>query len=134
MQLRVTQGVEDGEQDQARRAEQREHDGQAGQHLLTGGGVGHEAAAVPQPAIGAEGHVQQDGGDDAAGDEERLELGGADVADVRDLLAVIHGGITLPMRVDDPVQQQTQKGAEPDEAGEDGSDLLILTGVSRFGC
>lgn len=74
MQLWVTQRVENGQEDQARRTDERKHDRQAGEDLLTGGRVRYEAPAVPQPAVGAEGDVQEDGRHHAAGDEQRLEL------------------------------------------------------------
>ena len=47
---------------------------------------------MPQPALREEGEVEEDGGDDAAGDEERFEAVGARVGDVGYRLARIHRG------------------------------------------
>lgn len=79
VQARVAVGVEDGEEDEARRAHEGPGDGQAREDLLARGGVGDQAAAVAQPAVRQEGGVEEDGGQDAAGYEERLELARADV-------------------------------------------------------
>ena len=48
---------------------------------------------MAQPAVGAKRHVQQQRGEHAARDEERLEVGRAHVADVGDVLALGHGGV-----------------------------------------
>lgn len=59
---------------------------------------------MSQPPVGAEGQIQEDGRHNAAGDEQRFELSGANVADVGDLLPTVHRGIALAVRVDNPVQ------------------------------
>lgn len=61
MQLRVVIGIEDGQQNQARRADQREQHRQGEQDLLEDGDVGYQAAAVPEPALRHERQVQGDG-------------------------------------------------------------------------
>lgn len=114
MQLGVAEGVEDGEEDEACCADDGEEDCQAREDLFSQGGVGHEAALVAQPAVGQEGDVEEDGGEDAARDEERLELLGADVADVGDRLAGLHGGVAGAVLVDAPPDQEAEEGAEPD--------------------
>lgn len=124
MQARVAGRVKDGQQDEAGGADDGEDDGQARQDLLAEGGVGDEAAAVAQDAVGEEGQVQENGGEAAAGDEERLELGGADVADVGDALAVLHGAVDLAARVDVPVDQEGEQRGQPEDAGYDGQDLF----------
>lgn len=123
VQLGVAEGVEDGQQDQAGGADEGEEDGEPAEDLLGGGGVGDEAAAVPQPAVGGEGRVEQDGGNDAAGDEEGLEAGGADVADVGNVLRLAHGGIVSPLLIHDPEDEQAEQGGEPHDPGYDGKDL-----------
>lgn len=133
MQPGVAGRVEDGQQDQADGADDGEEDGEAREHLLTHGRVGHEAALMAQPAVGAERDVEEDGGDDAAGDEERLEPAGADVADVGDALPRCHGGVVLAAPVDDPVQQQAEERAEPDDAGDDGEDLRPVSEEASSG-
>ena len=84
MQLRVSQGVKDGQQNETGCADGGKGDGEPGEDLLRESGVGHEPAPVPQPAVREEGDVEEDGGDGAAGDEERLQLLRAHVADVCD--------------------------------------------------
>lgn len=103
VQARVAVRVEDGQQDEAHGADERPEDGQPGQDLLARRRVGHQAAAVAQPAVREERGVEEDGGEHAAGDEERLELPGAHVRDVGDRLAVGHGRVDLGVGVDDPV-------------------------------
>lgn len=119
MQRGVAVGVEDGQQDKTGGADNGEDNRQAEQDLLADGDVGDQTAAVSQPALRDKGQVQEDGDDAGAGDEERLELLGADVADVRDVLAGVHGRVVRAVRVDDPVQQEPKQHAEPDEARDD---------------
>lgn len=76
---RVAGCVEDAQADEADGADQGPEYGEARQDLLAQGGVGNKTAAVAKPTVGEEGGVEEDGGDDAAGYEERLELAGADV-------------------------------------------------------
>lgn len=83
---------------------------------------------MTQPALGEEGQVEGDGGEDAARDEEGLELLGANVADIGEGLARPDRRVALPVGVDDPVEEHAQEHAEPDEAGEDGEPLEIGIG------
>jgi hypothetical protein len=48
---------------------------------------------VAQPAVGAKRDIEEQRGEHAARDEERLEVGRAHVADVGDVLALGHGGV-----------------------------------------
>lgn len=118
----VAVGVKDAETDEADGADDGEEDCEAVENLLADGGVGHEAALVAEPAVGKEGEVEEDGGEDAAGDEEGLEVVGADVADVGDGLGRRHGGVDCAVGVDDPVEEHAEEHAEPDEARYDGED------------
>jgi len=79
---------------------------------------------VAEPAVGAEGGIEEERGDDAADDEERLQVRGADVADVGDGSGVGHGGVVRPVGIDGPVDEQAEEHAEPDEARDDGYDLV----------
>lgn len=58
---------------------------------------------MPEPALREEGQVEGDDGDGGAGDEERLQVAGANVADIRDGGVVGHGRVVRAVRVDDPV-------------------------------
>ena len=113
----VPRRVKHTQQDQARGAGDGTRDGQAGQDLLGRRGVGRQAALVAQVAVGAERKVEEDGGQDTACDEQRLEVGRADVADVGDALVVGHGRVVDLVGCYDPVQEKAQEGGEPDEAG-----------------
>lgn len=75
----VARCVEDAEADEADGAYQRPEDGEAREDFFAEGGVGDETALVTEPSVGEEGGVEEDGGDDAAGDEQGLELAGANV-------------------------------------------------------
>ena len=48
---------------------------------------------MSEPALRGEGEVEEDGGDDAAGYEERLQALGADVGNVCYVLVGAHGGV-----------------------------------------
>lgn len=119
--------VENTQQDQADSADDGEGDGQPGENLLTRSGVGRKTSLVTQPPVGTERKIQQHGSDDAAGNEERLEVGGAHVADVGNALGVIHGRVVRLVSVHDPVEEQGQQGGQPDGAGQNG---CYLRGVS----
>lgn len=69
VQLGVSRRVEDAQQNQAGGADDGEDDGDSRQDFFRDGGVGDQPALVPEPAVGAEGEVQEDGGDGAAGYE-----------------------------------------------------------------
>jgi hypothetical protein len=94
MEFVVPQGVEDGEEDQAHGAHEREGHAQPAEDLLGAAGVLHQAAAVPQPSLGHEGNVEEDGRHTCAGDEERFERLGAHVRDVGDGLPRVHGSVS----------------------------------------
>src|SRR5690606_5311178 len=130
VQLVVAVRVEDGEQDEPDGADDRKRYRKRLEDLLAAGRVGEEAAAVAEPAVGGEREVQEDGGQDAARDEERLELVRANVGDVRDRGVLRHGGVAPLVMVNDPVEEEPEEGPEPDEAGDDGEDLLVaVSGV-----
>lgn len=130
MQLVVVPCVEDGEQDEPHGADDRKRYRKRLEDLLAAGRVGQEAAAVAKPAVGGEREVQEDGRQDAARDEERLELVRANVGDVRDGGVLRHGGVAPLVMVNDPVEEEPEEGPEPDEAGDDGKHLLVaVSGV-----
>lgn len=106
--------VKDAEKDQARRADDGEEDGQPRQDLLAARGVRGQAAPVAQPAVGAKGDVEQDRGEGAAGDEQGLEILGANVADVGYGLRLRHGRVVDSVPLDDPVEEEGQERGEPD--------------------
>lgn len=122
-------GVKDGEQDEPRGAEEGKENGEDGEGLFAARGVGDEAALVAEPALGDKGEVEEDGDDDGARDEEGLELGGANVANVDNGGVRVHEAVGLLVLVDDPVQEHAEEHAEPDEAGDDGEPL---GGKERF--
>ena len=117
MQTWIPRRVKHTQQDEAGGADDGTHDGQAGQDLLGRRGVGRQAALVAQPAVGAEREVEEDGREDTARDEQRLEVGRPDVADVGDPLVVGHGRVVDLVGCYDPVQEKAQEGGEPDEPG-----------------
>lgn len=120
----VAPGVEDGEQDETRGADEGEQDRERLEDLFAGGRVGGQAAAVTEPAVGGEREVEEDGRQDAARDEERLEIVRAHVRDVGYRRVGRHGREAALVRVDDPVQPEAQEGAEPDAARDYGQDLF----------
>lgn len=122
VQVLVAVRVKDAQANKADGADDGEEDCEAIQNLLANGGVGYEAALVAEPAVGEEGEVEEDGGEDAAGDEEGLEVVGADVADVGDALGRRHGGVDCAVGVDDPVEEHAEEHAEPHETRYDGED------------
>lgn len=124
--------VKDAEKDQARCADDGEEDGQPRQDLLGARGVGGQAAPVAQPAVGAKGDVEQDRGEGAAGDEQGLEILGANVADVGYALILRHGRVVDAVPVDDPVEEEGQEGGEPDCPTENGH-YLRGGGTSVYG-
>jgi hypothetical protein len=116
---RIANSVEDGEEDQASCADKGAEDGQAHQNLLTSALVWHQPASVSEKALCEEGEVKGDGGDGGTGDEERLHLIGANVADVGKRHVGVNGRIPLTVGADDPEEQHAQKCPQPDEARED---------------
>lgn len=123
MQAVEAPGIKDAEQDEARGADDGKDNGEDGEGLFAGRGVGDEAARVAEPALGDKGGVEGDSDDDGAGDEEGLELVGANVADEGDGGTVRHGRVVAAAGVDNPVEEEAEEHAEPDEAGEDGDGL-----------
>jgi hypothetical protein len=111
----MVDGVENGEENQACGADKSEDDGEDGEDLLAEGSIRDQAALVTQPALGDKREVEEDGGDDAAGDEERLEMRGTDVADVGDGLVFTHGRVVLGIGVDNPREEHAKEHAAPDK-------------------
>lgn len=114
--------LKDGQANQANGANEGKRNSQPGEDLFAYGGVGNEAAAVSQPTLGDKRQVEEDGGEDAAGDEERAQAVGTDVADVGDVGSLGHGGVAAAVLVDDPREEHTEEHAQPDEAGDYGED------------
>lgn len=81
MQRNVAIRIEDGQQDEADGAEQGEDQGQRHDDLLGLPGVLGQAPSMAQPSLGEEGGIEEHGDDAAAGDEQRLEIKGANVGD-----------------------------------------------------
>jgi hypothetical protein len=122
MQRLVRGRVVDAQQDQPGGAGEGEDEGEGDEDPLAARGVGHEAAAVPQPAVGQQGGVERQRRQHAAGDEERLELVGAHVGDVGDGEAGPHLGVARAVGADEPVEEQAEEHGEPEEARDDGED------------
>ncbi len=123
MQLPVVLCVEDGKQDQAGGADDGKDNGADGEGLFAARRVGHEAAAVAQPARGQHGQVEEEADDAGAGDEERLQDVGANVGDEDDADVLVLVVVGPRVVVDDPVQEHAEQHAEPDEGGDDGQPL-----------
>lgn len=70
MQIRIVISVVHAQQDDAQRSSDSSQDGDDIQALLEPGGVGGEAAVVPEPALGDHGGVEEDDGDGGHGYEE----------------------------------------------------------------
>ena len=121
VQARVVVVVEDGEEDEAAGARDGEDDAEDGEDFLGRVGVADEGAFVAQPALRDEGGVEEDGRDDAAGDEEGFEAEGADVGDVGDGLASVHGWVVW-VADDGPVDDHGHEHGEPHAAGDEGED------------
>lgn len=102
MESRVMGRIEDAEADQADGADQSPGDGEARKNLLAEGGIRHETATVSQPTIRQKTIVEKDGGDDAASDEERLQLASPYVGNIGNILVGSHRGIVFEMCIDDP--------------------------------
>ena len=115
--------IKDGKADEADGPNDSEHNGKAYEDFLNDRGVGHEASAVAQPALGREGEVEGDGGDAGAGDEERLQVEGANVADVGQGHVGFDGGEAPPVDGHEPPEEHAEEHSQPDEAGEDGQPL-----------
>lgn len=62
-------GVEDREEDKARRPSNREKDGDHREDLLSRRGVGGKTTSVTKVPLREEGKIKEDGGDYATGDE-----------------------------------------------------------------
>ncbi|KAG5946145.1 hypothetical protein E4U53_006622 [Claviceps sorghi] len=119
----VTEDVKDGQKNQARRAGKGTHDAQADEGLFAARPVGHQPAAVAEPALGEKGQVESHDGEARAGDEEGLERAGADVTDVGDGGVGGHGRVAGAVGGDDPVEEHGEEHGEPDKGGEDGEEL-----------
>lgn len=124
-------GVETREETQSNGADQGEDDGETREDFLANSCVGDQAALVSQPPVGRKGEIQEDGRDDAPGNEERFQFSGTDVRNVGNVLSISHGRIVYPFRVDDPVNQETQKGRQPHHAGDDGKPLRRVSAYLR---
>ena len=61
---------------------------------------------MSEVAFGEEGEVEEDGCDDAAGDEEGFQAECANVGDVGDVLTFLHGGI-LGLVQDEPADEHS---------------------------
>lgn len=123
VQLAVVLGVKDGQQDQAGGANDGKDNGGNGEGLFAARRVGHEAAAVAQPARGQHGQVEEEADDAGAGDEERLQHVGANVGDEDDADVLVLVVVGPRVVVDDPVQEHAEQHAEPDEGRDDGQPL-----------
>lgn len=82
MSLRVMLGIEDRQENQTERTGNGEENREDGAQLIEPTLVRNELAGMTKPALGQEGQVQEDDGDDAARDEERFQARGANIGDV----------------------------------------------------
>lgn len=119
MQCGVVHSVEDGQQNEASGTDEGKHHRQTKEDLFAYGRVGDQTPAVSQPALGGKREVEGHGHDHGPGDEERLQLLRPNVADVRNVLALVHGRVVDAVRVDDPVEEQSEEHPEPHETRED---------------
>ena len=85
--------IKDTQTDQAHCTHDSCHNAQCRQRLLRQARVGHQSASSAEPLFRKEGNVEEDGGNDGAGDEKWFELVGAYVADISDALRRFHRGI-----------------------------------------
>lgn len=72
VEMRVPQGVEDGEQDEACRADDRGNARDDGEDLLRAGRIRRQSTVVTKPALGEECEVERYDGHGGHGDEERF--------------------------------------------------------------
>lgn len=98
MHVRMTEGVIARQQDQPHGTRDREEDGGDGARLVEPALVRHQLASMTQPALGDERQIEKHHGDDAAGDEERLEALGANVGDVPGGIASAAHSLTVVVR------------------------------------
>lgn len=111
VQVGVVVRVEDRQEDQARRPGDGADDGEDGEDLLGRRRVGREAPGVSEPPLGHEPQVEEDGGDDGARDEERLQAVGPRVGYVGYRLALLHGrvdGVAYRLPVDEEGEEHAQ--------------------------
>lgn len=118
VQFVVVMGVENRQQNQAAHADNGKQDAEAREDLLLERRVGHQSSVVTQQALRGKGQVEKRCRDGRAGDEERFQLGGTNVADERNVVALVHVRVVLAVCVDDPVEEEAEEHAEPDEAGD----------------
>lgn len=115
MQLGVSCRIKNAQQDQADGTDDGENDCEPGQDLFARRGVGHQPSLVTEPPIGEERNVEEHGGQDASRDKKRLEVRGADVRDVGDLLSRVHGAVASPFgTIQEPVEEEGEQGCQPD--------------------
>lgn len=79
MQSAVLSRFEDRQADKTNSSNSREDNGEAAEDLLHDGRVGGKTAAMSQPSLREKRGVEEDGGQDAADNEERLETIGTDI-------------------------------------------------------
>ena len=111
MQLVMALGIKNTQQNQTSSTQQGKQNRQNGQRLFAARGIGDQAALVAQPALGDKGQVEGDGDDAGAGDEERLELGGSNVAYVDNVGVGGHEAVGLLVLVHDPVEEHAEEHA-----------------------
>lgn len=104
----IAEGVEAREEGQANGADECEENGHAAEDLLGKRCVGDQAALMAQQPVGDEGCVEKDSCEDASHYEQRLQLGGANVGDVCDGLAILLRRVSSLARVYAPVQKEAQ--------------------------
>lgn len=75
---------------------------------------------MTEPSVGSKRDIEKHGGENTPGDEQWLEVGCTNVANVGDLLGLGHGDVVDAVLRNDPVEQESQKSRKPDKAGEDG--------------
>ena len=120
----MTGGIKNGEQYKADGANDGEENCQAGQHLLHGGVIGHQAPAVAEPSVGCECEIEEDCGEDGAGDEEWLQIVCANIADICQCLRLAHRRVVHAVRRENPVEEEGHQCRQPEDATYDGQNPI----------
>lgn len=107
----ILDGVKDGEEDESEGADDGEDDCANGQALLNARSIVRQTALVSEVALKNESNVEDDDSDCGAGDEQRLQAGGANVGDVCDVLIRSHTIMILRFAIRYPHQQHGKKSS-----------------------
>jgi hypothetical protein len=98
----VPASTEDGQADEPDSANRGEDNREPGKDLLHKGPVGRKTTTVSQPSLRQESSVEENGSEDASGDEEGPQTVSTDVGDVCDVGVARLRGISTAVLVDSP--------------------------------